>query len=102
MTDGDLVRRSQSASDPGLLARLRGLVTGSSPDVQLPNAMETAVDLMTTPVMTIPIDTTLVEALRLMMQYEIKRLPVVDAESHLVGLLGRASVLRGLLEHDAA
>ncbi len=98
ITDGDLVRRSQSASDPGLLARLRGLVTGSSPDVQLPNAQETAVDLMTSPVVTITIDTTLMEALRLMVQHEIKRLPVVDENGRLVGLLGRNSLLRGLLQ----
>ncbi|MEJ2748045.1 MAG: CBS domain-containing protein [Anaerolineae bacterium] len=31
------------------------------------------------------------------MQHGVKRLPVVDENGRLVGLLGRASLLRGLL-----
>ncbi|MCA9920754.1 MAG: CBS domain-containing protein, partial [Anaerolineales bacterium] len=97
ITDGDLVRRSQAASHPGLLARLRGLVTGQPTAVHLPEGTETAVSLMTTPVITITTETPLITALQLMIQHEVKRLPVVDANGRLVGLLGRGSLLRGLL-----
>jgi CBS domain-containing protein len=102
ITDGDLLRRSRQKHDPGLLARLRSLLRGEAAITQvLPDAGERAADLMTTPVITIQTDASLAEALRLMTTHAIKRLPVVDAEGRLVGLLGRASVLRGLLEGAA-
>jgi CBS domain-containing protein/PII-like signaling protein len=98
ITDGDLIRRSQSAAHPGLTDRLRALLTGqpASP-ISLPDVSETAVDLMTTPVITITTQTPLTEALRLMLRFQVKRLPVVDENGRLVGLLGRASLLRGIL-----
>jgi len=96
VTDGDLLRRSQRQAHPGLLARLRALVTGepAAGPVSLPGGNETAGDLMTTPVITIPLDASPAEALRLMMQHRVKRLPVVDENGRLMGLLGRASLLR--------
>lgn len=102
ISDGDLMRRSQHESRPGLLDRLRRLVSGqpAPPPVVLLDARETAVDLMTTPVFTIPVDASPTVALRLMMQHGVKRLPVVDGDGRLVGLLGRASLLRGLSGQD--
>jgi sulfate permease, SulP family len=99
ITDGDLLRRSQLATHPGLSGRLRRLVTGepAAPHPSLA-AIETAVDLMTTPVITIAADATPDEALRLIMQHGVKRLPVVDENGRLVGLLSRASLLRGLVK----
>ncbi|MCC9075407.1 DUF190 domain-containing protein [Litorilinea aerophila] len=98
ISDGDLLRRSRQAAHPALIDRLRRLVTGEKGAAPpLPGRDETAAMLMTAPVITITPETPLAEALRLMVQYGVKRLPVVDAEGRLVGLLGRASVLRGLL-----
>lgn len=98
ISDGDLLRRSQQTTHPGLLARLRRLVggqdTGAAP---LLAATETAVDLMTSPVITIPISATPSDALRLMVAHGVKRLPVVDENGRLLGLLGRASLLQALL-----
>ena len=100
ITDGDLLRRSQQKHHPGLLARLRNLLVGDdAPAPVLPDAGEQAVDLMTAPVVTVHPDTPLATALHLMTEHAIKRLPVVDGEGRLVGLLGRASVLRGLLDN---
>lgn len=98
ITDGDLLRRSQLATTPGLMARLRRLVTGQPAltDAFL-TTTETAVDLMTAPAITVPVNATPDEALRLIMQHGVKRLPVVDEDGRLVGLLSRASLLRGLL-----
>lgn len=101
ISDGDLVRRSRQAQHPSLVSRLRALVAGQpAPASPLPTGEETARDLMTAPVITVTTETPLPEALRLMVQHEIKRLPVVDAEGHLVGLLGRASLLHGLLQSE--
>jgi CBS-domain-containing membrane protein len=100
ISDGDLLRRSQQAAHPGLLARLRRLVGGQQPDEAHPllAVTETAVDLMTAPVITIAISATPTDALRLMVGHGVKRLPVVDENGRLLGLLGRASLLRGLVE----
>lgn len=99
ITDGDLLRRSRRGRHPRLVERLRGLVTGQRPrtPVKLPDSSEAAADLMSQPVITITRETPLVEALQLMLENQIKRLPVVDDEGRLVGLLGRGNLLRGLL-----
>lgn len=98
ITDGDLLRRSESAAHPGIVARLRGLVTGERPSTTrtLLPADVTAADLMSSPALTITPDKPLADALRLMLSHEIKRLPVVDENGRLLGLLGRASLLRSL------
>jgi len=102
ITDGDLLRRTQKESHPGLVERLRALVTRQSASSSSPllDAKETAEDLMTSPAITVSIHDTPGEALRLMVQHQVKRLPVVDKEGRLVGLLGRASLLRGLMEPE--
>lgn len=101
ITDGDLLRRSRQKQLPGLMTRLRSLLVGEQAVAQvLPDAGERATDLMTSPVITVQPDTPLAEALRLMTTHAVKRLPVVDADGRLIGLLGRASVLRGLLDND--
>jgi CBS domain-containing protein len=99
ITDGDLLRRTQKEVHPSLLGRLGALLTGQPlpAPLALPDVRETAADLMTAPAATISLDGTLTEALQLMLSRGIKRLPVVDGEGRLVGLLGRATLLRGLL-----
>ncbi|HRQ37686.1 MAG TPA: SulP family inorganic anion transporter [Chloroflexota bacterium] len=98
ITDGDLLQRSQHASHPGLRGRLHYLGTGqSSASASVVATTETAAALMTTPVITVPVDATPNEALRLIMQHGVKRLPVVDENGRLVGLLDRARLLQGLL-----
>ncbi|MCC6167636.1 MAG: CBS domain-containing protein [Caldilineaceae bacterium] len=99
ITDGDLLRRTRQAPRSDLMSRLRSLLVGqpSGTSVYLPPG-ETAAELMTTPAITIGVDAVPADALRLMMQHSIKRLPVVDQEGRLVGLLGRGSLLHGLME----
>jgi CBS domain-containing protein len=53
----------------------------------------TAADLMTSPAATISSDDTLEQAARIMYERRVKRLPVVDADNHLVGIVTRADVL---------
>ena len=53
----------------------------------------TAVDLMTSPAATVCPDDTVEQAARLMYTRRVKRLPVVDADNHLAGIVSRADVL---------
>jgi CBS domain-containing protein len=59
-----------------------------------------AADVMTSPVVTVTPATPIPEAIRLMMAHKIKRLPVVDLDGRLVGLVGRAGVLAAISHHD--
>jgi CBS domain-containing protein len=56
----------------------------------------TAADVMTSPVIIIQAGTPIAEAIRVMIAHRIKRLPVVDEQGRLIGLLGRAGVLAAL------
>jgi CBS domain-containing protein len=53
----------------------------------------TAADLMTHPAVTISPDAAIENAARLMYKSKIKRLPVVDSDGHLTGIISRADVL---------
>ena len=53
----------------------------------------TARDLMTSPAITVAPDDTLERAARLMYTRKVKRLPVVDANGDLVGIVGRSDLL---------
>jgi CBS domain-containing protein len=53
----------------------------------------TAGDLMTSPPVTVTPDDTLERAARLMYTRKVKRLPVIDANDHLVGIIGRSDLL---------
>jgi CBS domain-containing protein len=53
----------------------------------------TAGDLMTHPAVTIAPEESAGQAARLMYVHKVKRLPVVEAEGHLVGIITRADVL---------
>lgn len=60
----------------------------------------TAGDLMTSPAVTVTPDDTLERAARLMYTRKVKRLPVVDANGHLVGIIGRADLLASFDRSD--
>jgi CBS domain-containing protein len=53
----------------------------------------TAGELMTSPAMVITAGATVTEAARLMLSHRVKRLPVVDAEGRLVGIVSRVDLL---------
>jgi CBS domain-containing protein len=53
----------------------------------------TAAELMTSPPVTAGPDTSLAEAAHLMRDHRVKRLPVINAAGHLIGIVSRADVL---------
>ncbi|MET7519299.1 CBS domain-containing protein [Streptomyces sp. NPDC005480] len=59
-----------------------------------------AEDLMTAPAITVHPDTPLPQAARLMANHRIKRLPVVDANGTLKGIVSRADLLKVFLRSD--
>ncbi|HZR48139.1 MAG TPA: CBS domain-containing protein [Streptosporangiaceae bacterium] len=69
-------------------------------DIAKAGAM-TAEDLMTTPPVTIGPEETVARAARLMYSCRVKRLPVVDAWNHLLGIVSRADVLSVYNRADA-
>jgi nucleotide-binding universal stress UspA family protein/CBS-domain-containing membrane protein len=62
----------------------------------LARGAKTARDVMTHPVYTVEVEADLMAAIRLMARRRVKRLPVVDGEGELIGILSRADVLRAL------
>jgi CBS domain-containing protein len=59
-----------------------------------------AADLMTAPAVTVKATATLPVAARLMGERDIKRLPVVDEEGRIVGIVSRVDLLRVFLRPD--
>lgn len=92
ITNGDLVERG------GLHARLELLDALGSRPLDPRQELRTAADVMTTPVVSIGPDAPLRDAVHLMVQDGVKRLPVVDTEGRLVGMLSRVDVLRTMGE----
>jgi CBS domain-containing protein len=99
ITDGDLIRRATLPERTGIIQSLtRRLPLGQADKFQL--NQRTATEVMTSPVITVTPETSLLAALRLLLAHRIKRLPVVDGEGHLVGLVGRGGILQVLASED--
>lgn len=64
-------------------------------------AGDVAADLMTAPAVTIGPDATAGAAARLMQQHRVERLPVVDSDGRLVGIVSRRDLLATYLRADA-
>ncbi|WP_432839565.1 CBS domain-containing protein [Dactylosporangium sp. CA-092794] len=61
---------------------------------------ETAAELMTSPAVTVAASATLTAAAQLMERHEVKRLPVLDDDGKLVGVVARSDLLRRYLRSD--
>jgi CBS domain-containing protein len=59
-------------------------------------------DLMTSPAVTVDSDTSLPAVAKMMDEERVKRLPVVDEQGRLVGIISRRDLLRVYLRDDAA
>jgi CBS domain-containing protein len=105
--DRDLLLRSHPAARPGLLQALTGRRGGSRPEeggaalAGTPGRL-TARELMAPSLITVQPDDSLVHAIRLMMQHQVKRLVVVDEAGRLRGLVDRREVLRALAAEPAS
>ncbi|MFF4380625.1 CBS domain-containing protein [Kitasatospora sp. NPDC001547] len=94
VSEADLLRTLAAQEDPAsLLPAPESAPAG-------PDGEVTAADLMTTqPVCTTP-DTSVVAAARLMSRHGLKRLPVLDEEGRVIGMVSRGDLLRVFLRED--
>ncbi|MCS6887875.1 MAG: DUF190 domain-containing protein [Chloroflexus sp.] len=99
VSDGDILRRAMRPVAPGLLQRFAIWIGGGArpPELELALKNQTAANVMTSPVITVTPDTPIAAAVEQTIAHRIKRLPVVDAEGRLVGMVGRAALLGALL-----
>lgn len=65
------------------------------------NLPVTAAELMSRPARTVRNDASVQTAARLLARYDVKRLPVVDEDGYLCGIVSRRDVLRVYLRSDA-
>lgn len=95
VTSGDLVDRAGLR----LRAELLSSLDRSPLDVELrrlEQSGKTAADIMTTDVAAVRSEVDLASAARLMVVRRLKRLPVVDADHRLVGIVARSDILRAI------
>lgn len=92
ITDRELIQKIGPESHAGLLRRLAGL-TGSLGHITVSGL---AADLMLRDVITVKDDAPIAEALRLMMEHKVKRLPVINGGGRLAGIVDRDAVLRAV------
>jgi CBS domain-containing protein len=95
VSEADLLPKEEfRASDPTHFDELRRLS-----DLAKAGAV-TAEQLMTTPAVCVPAEATLAQAARIMAQRRVKRLPVIDTEGRLSGIVSRADLLKVFLRTD--
>ncbi len=100
ITEGDLIRRASRIEAPGYLEILGGLIYLGSPkkfvdELQRAMALE-AGKMMSKNVITVKPGESLEKAATLMVNNNINRLPVVDDEGNLVGIVSRRDIMKHL------
>lgn len=95
ITDGDLLKRASATERAGLLQAFARRLGGGG-DATIDLAKRTAGEVMTANPVTVTPETPLLDALRLSLQRKIKRMPVVDEEEKLIGLVRREEILKAL------
>jgi CBS domain-containing protein len=99
VSESDLLAKQALSGGEG---EMPGMITGILRHKQLEKARAvTAGDLMTSPAVTVSPDDTVEHAARLMYLRGVKRVPVVDEENHLAGIVSRADVLAVYSRPDA-
>ncbi|MCI3928853.1 CBS domain-containing protein [Streptomyces sp. AN091965] len=102
LSETDLMMRQAEAEDPYEPARTihwRKLLPGARGREAKARA-RTAGELMSQPALTVYADDTIAEAARTMARHRVERLPVVDDEDRLVGIVTRRDLLQVFLRPD--
>ena len=95
VTEGDFLRQEADREQPYRLSLIEALFgEGGEPPV------ETVGEVMTDKVLTIGPEATLSEAARAMAKRGVKRLPVVDEEGTLLGIISRHDVVNAFTKPD--
>lgn len=104
ISDHELLDRVQPYVRPNLIAILaRRVRPGAAEANSMPQLRGgDAGEVMINPVVTVPEDAPVIEAIRLMVERSIKRLPVVDAIGNFVGMVDRQNLLHALVNEARA
>jgi CBS domain-containing protein len=97
VTEGDFLRQEANRDQPYRFSLLDALFGEGPTD---PPAVETVSEVMTEMVITTAPEVTIGEAARVMANKRLKRLPVVDADGVLVGIISRADVVNAFTKPD--
>lgn len=104
VTEGDLIRRASRIQGPAALEILGGIFYLDSPKTlmeELKKSMGHLVkNIMTDNVITVSLDKEIESAATLMVQKRIKRLPVLDKEENLVGIVSRKDIMNYLFNGE--
>lgn len=102
ISETDLMARQAATPDPYASPRRHpfGALTRRARRQAAKAEARTAGRLMTEPPITVPADDTIVEAARTMARHRVERLPVVDEEERLVGIVTRRDLLQVFLRPD--
>ncbi len=96
ISDEDMLQRLSGTERSAWLAALRDGV-GLSVD-ELPEIDRPVGEIAVTDISTVQPGIPIIEAARLLLDCQVERVPVVDEEGKLMGLLGRSGLLRALLQ----
>ncbi|WUH89510.1 CBS domain-containing protein [Streptomyces sp. NBC_00433] len=99
LSESDLMARQARGDDAARRRRL--LVRPASRRVAVKAEATTAGQLMSTPPVTVHADDSIAFSARTMAQHRVERLPVLDEEDRLVGIVTRRDVLQVFLRPDA-
>jgi CBS-domain-containing membrane protein len=97
VTEGDFLSQEANRDRPYRLSLLDALF--GEGEAELPGA-ETVAEVMTENVVTITPEASIGEAARVMTHRGVKRLPVVDLDGELVGIISRADVVNAFTKPD--
>jgi H+/Cl- antiporter ClcA/CBS-domain-containing membrane protein len=93
VTADDLLEHASDTAERAAILHM--WQTGEQIDERL---MQPVARFATSPVMTISAESKAIDAVRLLIQNGIKRLPVLDENGQVIGLIGRDGLLRGILK----
>lgn len=96
VTEGDFLSQEANRDRPYRLSLLDALFGEGDPQP----AAETVAEVMTENVVTITPEASIGEAARVMTHRGVKRLPVVDLDGELVGIISRADVVNAFTKPD--
>lgn len=91
-----LVRNRISGAPVVQDGKVLGIISDVDIDRTQAGSLRPATDLMSTPVVTVGPDDSLFKAAQLLERHGIKRLPVVDSEGFLLGIISRGDLVRAM------
>lgn len=104
ITEGDLIRRASRIEGPPALEVLGGIFYLESPKQFMEGIKRSmgsiAKVVMTKDVITVGPDKEIEEAATLLVREKIKRLPVIDKEGNLIGIVARRDIMNYLFDKN--